>query len=141
MTTLIAAIFLAYAHIEGTREAYYYHYKWRVTSFNVHDEHLMFSAQRSMVVMPMVVMNALVYGWFGLLSVIPLALCFSFVHNGAYYMKRNDLNPVVYKERFRAESTTTTAKVSMTYKLRLTLCIIGIVMIVAHDVWMILLSF
>lgn len=53
-------------------------------------------------------------------------LVFPLLHDGAYYIIRNELNPKIYKKRFRTVGALgTTAKVSFTYRQRLIFAGIG----------------
>jgi hypothetical protein len=64
--------------------------------------------------------------WINISLTIALLLSFSYFHNGAYYCVRNILNPELYKEKYKAESTTSSATIELSYKQRFTLFIVGI---------------
>lgn len=126
MITLIIAIFIIYSWIEGRREGMYYHYKWRILTENKHDEHLMFSIQRALVILMFSVVGYPVYEYWTFLSIPSMILCFSFMHNGAYYEMRNKLDSSVYREGWSSTSNSTTAKLSLNYSWRQALYIIGV---------------
>ncbi len=134
MITLTLIIFLIYAFIEGKREGYYFHYKWKVLTVNLHDEHKMFTIQRSLVVLGMSMIGYPLIGWYCLLSILSMALCFSYIHNGAYYGMRNKLDSNIYPLGFITSNNTSTAKISMSYVTRTVLAVIGIVGATIFDV-------
>ena len=135
--TLILLVSFLWAFLEGRREAQYFHYKWtNPNPIKVRDEHLEFTIQRSLYVIGWSLLSVFIFNWwFGLLSFISIGLCFSFFHNGSYYLRRNDLNPDIYKLRWKAESYTTTAKFSFNYKWRTIQFIIGLMLSILLDIF------
>lgn len=126
MITLTTALFCIYAFLEGNREAGYFHFKYKFTQ-QVVDEHPLFTAQRSIVAIFAIGFPILIYSYWGLLAIIPIALTFPFVHDGNYYKRRNRLDISVYKDKWRSQTSSSTAKLSIPYNMRLTLFISGVV--------------
>lgn len=90
-----------YACLEGAREGFMFH------NINVDNKlgrilHTEFAVQRLTI---LVIVISLSFDWW----VISLPLVFSFFHNGSYYTVRNYLNKDIYKERWFAQSATSTA--------------------------------
>lgn len=133
MNLIILLLFMGYATLEGWREAIYWHvkvgsrfYDW----FPNVEEHIVFSIQRSIVLI-MVCTSLFFIGmsWYLVLtSLIGMALCFSFIHNGTMYLTRNNLDNTIYPKRWMAQSTSSVAKTTkfMTPMSRTIQFIIGI---------------
>lgn len=124
---LILLLSFIWAFLEGKREAQYFHYKWtQPNPLEIPDEHFDFTIQRFTYVLVSSLFVWLSMGFFyGLMMFISIALCFSFIHNGSYYKRRNYMNPEIYKEKWWSQSDTTTAKFSLNYRNRLILFILG----------------
>lgn len=58
--------------------------------------------------------------------VVPMACVFPFFHDGSYYFGRNYLDDRLYRLRWRARSTTTTAFFSLRYSDRLYFFWVGV---------------
>ena len=58
-------------------------------------------------------------------SAVCFALVFPFWHDGMYYVAYSWLNPEPYPRRFFDQSTTTSAEISFTFPIRLSLFVIG----------------
>lgn len=114
----MVVIGVLYSLLEGMREAYMYNMTLveRNTEFN---EHIIFTAQRLLVF-------TLMYFNSDLWTVIALVFAFPFIHDGMYYTVRNYLNPKIYKNRWFAESKTSTAVFEFSVEVRILLFIIGI---------------
>ena len=136
MNTIILIISFLWAFLEGKREAQYFHYKWSLPKpTRVKDEHLHFTIQRSLyVILSSIVAGLFYYWWVSFIMFISISFCFSFFHNGSYYLRRNQLNSEIYKKRWFGESNTTTAKISFSYKTRLILFIIGTLITLSYDI-------
>jgi hypothetical protein len=114
---------VGYALIEGYREAYYYHAAMLLGDKLKKEMHPVFSIQRILFFSVALIF----FKWY-------IAICvfmgeiftFSFFHNGMYYLTRNNLSKEVYEKRWRAESSTSTAKLEFTWMARLVLLIVGI---------------
>lgn len=59
------------------------------------------------------------------LMVVPSVVVFPIFHDGAYYVVRNKLNPTIYKLKWKAQSTSTTAIFSFKYDARLYWVLVG----------------
>lgn len=124
LQTLIFTGWLAYANLEGIREAYYYKMSSH-SNFRAPNLHPSFFMQRFFVATVCCVpLN-------NILLLIPMALCFSYIHNGSYYCERNDLDYFLYQKRWRDNSTTSTAIFEFSYKNRLIQFIVGILAFVS----------
>lgn len=104
-------IWMVYAVMEGMKEAYYYN---AVDPDEPQDNlHPFFTVQRGLVAVFALYLSG---AW---LFVPVLFLVFSYMHNGAYCMKRNDLNPLNYPARWKGESKTSRAIFEFSYRSRL----------------------
>lgn len=135
MSILLLISFL-WAYLEGKREAQYFHYKWSLPDpTKIKDEHFDFTLQRSLYVLLSAVVSYLLFGLLSsILTFFCIALVFSYLHNGSYYLRRNQLNENIYKLKWLDESTTTTAKFSFSYKKRKILFIIGLIISLLFDI-------
>lgn len=102
ITILIIISWVVFSICEGKREAWYFHEKYKST----HDIHYYFSIQRiSAGIAFLVALTSLEISWYNLLDVcltsIMLISIFPFWHDGYYYLERNNLNPTIYKKRFK----------------------------------------
>lgn len=133
--SIILLISFLWAYLEGKREAQYFHYKWSLPNpTKIKDEHVHFTLQRSLYVIISSLLGFLIFNWWvGILTFISISLSFSFFHNGSYYLRRNQMNNKIYSLKWRDESTTTTAKISLNYKKRLLLLIVGIIISITTD--------
>lgn len=124
-------LWILYSALEGFREGFYWHYKALGDDDNTFEIHPYFAAQRGIVliVIGLALLNCLVW-WKILLFLVGLSLIFSFIHNGCYYTTRNCLNPKIYKDRWKDQSTTSTAKLTklMNFRNRTIFFISGLVM-------------
>tara|TARA_R110000868_G_scaffold203969_8_gene451963 strand:- start:3026 stop:3466 length:441 start_codon:yes stop_codon:yes gene_type:complete len=115
MNLIILILFIIYSAFEGWREAIYWHvkggsryYDW----FPKVEEHVIFTIQRAIVI----IMGSILLFFTGMTwywcvaSIIGYALTFSFIHNGAMYLTRNNLDNTVYPKRWMAQSTSSVAK-------------------------------
>jgi len=115
MNLIILALFIAYAAFEGWREGIYWHikigsryYDWKPKV----EEHVIFTIQRAIVIImgcSLLFFTGMAWYWC-VASLIGLALCFSFMHNGAMYLTRNELDNTLYPKRWMAQSTSSVAK-------------------------------
>lgn len=133
--SIILLISFLWAYLEGKREAQYFHYKWSLPNpTKIKDEHVHFTLQRSLYVIISSLLGFLIFNWWvGILTFISISLSFSFFHNGSYYLRRNQMNNKIYSLKWKDESTTTTAKMSLNYKKRLLLLIVGIIISITTD--------
>lgn len=117
MNLIILGLFLAYAAFEGWREALYWYIKhssyftdWKPKV----EEHTVFTIQRAIVTIMGSILLFFTGMWWVwcLVSMLGFALCFTFMHNGAMYLTRNNIDPYTYPKRWWAQSTTSTAKLT-----------------------------
>lgn len=121
MLTAIAILaWAAFCIFEGRFEALLWH-MWAarpLVAFNPHKTGLLVLRRAAVIIAA-----SLVNPWLA----IGHALVFPFIHNGAMYAYRNDLNPLVYEKRWMAEpSNTSTAKINFTYLSRLIIFAFGL---------------
>jgi len=118
--TIGIILWLIYSAFEGEREAYYYDL-YPTKHPNIH---WIYFLQRGIVLV--------IIGWFMWSILLPLSLAFMFplLHDGFYYMKRNDLNKNLYPKRFRESSTTSEALMEFSYKERVVLAIASVITLI-----------
>lgn len=116
-----------YAYIEGVREAYYWHYRNTSSKIVNHEIHPLFAQQR-LIVGFLCVYPLAESMYLKLAFLLCLGLIWSFVHNGAYYSRRNKIDNNIYKKKWFAQSTTSTAKLTkiMTSISRTIMAVVGI---------------
>jgi ABC-type antimicrobial peptide transport system permease subunit len=119
MTAAITTLFLLYFVFEGIRESWHYHESSKTSGIKS-DLHPLFTVQRFCLFCVAGVLG------FNLLLLISYVFVFSFIHDGAYYWHRNQLNPAIYPKKFFDSSTTSTAFFEFSFTWRLILFIIGI---------------
>lgn len=131
MITLLLTyvIWNCFAFMDGKIDAYYWYLhsnaeplntmRIKTQTTNIHKE---FTFRRLFVGMSCYLIAILIFdNWHSILFGASLVLSFSFWHNGAYYMKRNDLNQLVYIYRFFDSSNSSTAKFEFNFIQRLSL--------------------
>jgi hypothetical protein len=136
---------LLYCNFEGIREAYYW-YVFGEANDSVRNNvkskagniHKLFTYQRSVVASMLclafyflVYDDSLLYLTNTFIFGVVLILTFSFIHNGAYYSTRNNLDKNVYPKRFKDTSTTSTANNEFNYDERKGMFILGILLLIA----------
>jgi hypothetical protein len=120
----LLAIWMFYSRFEGVIQAYYYNGSDAENQPNLHS---LFTIQRSIVAIGLMLFAD---SWY--IYVPVTVLTFSFIHNGCYCCKRNDLNPLVYPDRWKAESKTSRAIFDFSYKSRLLQFLAGIAVYLAY---------
>lgn len=134
----VVILFIIYSYIEGDVDGDYWEMlKGRLSqtqSVGLMDDHVMLFARRVIVGLALSI-SLFDFTANAILFLICLGLIFSLCHNGAYYLRRNELNPNVYKNGFFAYSLTSKARMEFTFVQRLVLFIIGIVGIVLIQVY------
>ena len=100
---MILIAWMTYAFLEGFRESLYWHLKVRGKSMFKANEHHVWSLQRAVVLFGITAVSGNYY------HMIPMALSFPFMHDGAYYWGRNLIDSSIYKKRWLDQSTTSTA--------------------------------
>ena len=135
MIILIANIlWILYSILEGFREGFYWYFKGKSKSKNNFEIHPIFASQRGLVLVLIGVLLFMNIGWLSLINVLGMALVFSFFHNGTYYHTRNRLDENVYPLGWKAQSTTSTAKMTkiMTFRNRTIFMIVGVALQVGY---------
>lgn len=141
---ILATIFFGYcgyALLEGIREAWYFYMKFdaggAVPSTMPKNEHPYFAAQRLFVIscasIITVYNSGLAFGSSShavlleaVLYFASLCLVFPFLHDGAYYMKMDQIRPGIYPRRWVDHSHTSNAKINLDYGDRLAMFVVGI---------------
>lgn len=111
-----------YAQIEGFREAWMYYAFNRAGVWK--ELHPLFTWQRVLFFCTIFLFQPWYVAAFIVTGDI---LSFSFWHNGRYFMTRNDIDPKIYKERFKDHSTTSTAKYEFNFSARLFFFIVSFI--------------
>jgi hypothetical protein len=122
---VIVLLWIAYAILEGKREAYYYDSQMRsdITHKNIH---WIYFIQRGIVIlMVSLAMHSI-------LLPITLIAVFSLFHDGFYYIERNKIDARIYPKRFRDESNKSTAYFEFTFADRVAFCIGGLISFTAY---------
>lgn len=88
----------SWAYLEGDREGVCIDAQERAKP-NTDVNHVIFTVQRGMVFM----LFASIVGW---ANALLLVVMFPFIHDGQYYVKREELNPGVYPYKWFDQSTT-----------------------------------
>lgn len=86
-------LFFGWSTYEGIREAYFFSLKMVTTKYESHNEHSLFSITRLFVFAFIAIIS-------GLPCSIACMLMFPFLHDGAYYYKRNKLDKCYPKGYF-----------------------------------------
>jgi hypothetical protein len=121
MTTALAIVcWVVFCIFEGRFEAILWHF-WSarpLAAFNPHRTNLIIFRRASVLILASLAHPLLA---------IPHILVFSFIHNGAMYSHRNNINPRAYPLRWQSEpSNDSTAKLNLTYNSRVALFVIGL---------------
>ena len=102
-------VWILYAFFEGFRESFYWYLKAKLQLSKIMDLHSIFSLQRGLFLLIVFVSLFTELGFIGTtLYCISLALCFSFIHNGTYYITRDKLDKS-YPIGWFSQSKTSTA--------------------------------
>ncbi len=134
MISAMVIFFSLYAFLEGEREAKYFHFRWKHEDEKIKDEHLKFTIQRSIVALFATGCGCIFWSWFGLLTLPCMALMFPFFHDGAYYLYRNKIDESVYKKGWWDNTTSSSAKISITPVLRTVFMVVGITSGITCDI-------
>lgn len=123
---------IIYSLIEGRKDANLYHYKNLSSNHDKSNLHWLFAVERFIFLSFIFIIQ---YHYNSVINtsifILGLALIFSFIHNGYYFTERNRLDPSIYKERWWADSLTSTARLEFNIHTRTILFAIGIVSILA----------
>ena len=121
----LLVFWIAYALLEGRREAYYFHYANRSGKSMQHELHPLFFLQRMLVSLIIFIILPLKKA---IVMLLVFALVFSWFHNGMYYFTRNRLDEKVYKKGWTDNSISSTAKLDFDFYSRTTQLFLGILL-------------
>lgn len=127
----INILWIVYSLLEGFREGYYWYNRNNSPKKDNIEIHPYFAIQRGLVMVSLSIISYTQYNLIvSLVVLFSLMLIFSFFHNGIYYLTRNKLDNNIYKDKWKSQSTTSTAKLTklMTYRNRLFMMIIGFIL-------------
>lgn len=125
----IVAIVAIYTIYEGIREGYYMHYRMNYANA-VENLHTIFTIQRALVYLLstslfFLTMNPVI----AIFATIGIILIFSFIHNGTYFLTRNNIDKKIYPKRFFDDTVTpnhkAAAKLNIDVKVRTFMFIFG----------------
>lgn len=123
-------IWIVFAFFSSTFEAMYYNHEVRSSYQDNFNEHPLFVAIRSCVLIPLWI----IAGW-------KVALClgvmFPFFHDGQYYRFRNKIDPTLYRKKWFSQSTTSTAFSTkyFTPVVRTSLCILAFAGLILNEIY------
>lgn len=121
---------------EGKREAWYFHERYKM----VHDIHFYFSIQRISVGFAfLIALTGLEISWLNLLDLAltstMMITMFVFLHDGYYYQERNNLNPTIYKKRFK-DYNDSSAIFDFTWNERKIMLIVGVLIMICKIIYL-----
>lgn len=129
---LLLVCWIIYCLTQARRDANFFHYKNLSPNPDKSNLHWLFAVERFVVLSLIFIIY---YDGHSVINttlfILGLALIFSFIHNGKYYTERNRLDSSIYKERWWADSLTSTARLEFNIHTRTILFAIGIVSIMA----------
>ncbi len=141
MIIIAYILWCVYAYFEGRREGYYYHDASITGSSSKYNIHWIYFLQRG-IVLALIEYNlardipvSLIGVCHVLVLFAPFILSFSFIHDGAYYCQRNDLDATLYPKRWEDSSTDSTAFLEFSYKERLKDFILGFAIMIAMFIY------
>lgn len=120
---------LLYAFFEGKREAYYYHSASISGDSGRYNIHWLYLVQRIIFhISIFICINENIFIKICLL--VSYGLCFSFIHNGSYFLQRNKLDNKIYPKKWMDDSISSTASYEVSFKERTFTFIAGIILFV-----------
>lgn len=136
---LTLALLMGYAYLNGMQEAYGdsdpqirdNQFRYRMPLVGMADKHVIWTVERMATFAIATVPVLYTLGWLDVLALaVSFVLCFSLVHNAAYYHTRGKIDVPYYN--WRSQSTTTTAKLSFGFNARLSLFAAGLAVLAAY---------
>ena len=121
-----------YACIEGYREGDYWYSRNLIPIYNksklIHDPHTLWFIQRFVIGLALTILVFCgKYYIYSPLYLFGLGCSFPLLHDGFYYIRRNNIDKTVYKERFFDYSITSTARMTFNFEVRLFLFVVGFI--------------
>ena len=113
---LIYSIWISFALILGFAEAYYFSAVSHKVIKRMKYDHQIFTVFRG-IMAAVILYFSLGITWNSLFIGAAFMAIFSYFHNGVYYTIRDNLDGV-YPDRWKAHSTTSTAKLDLNYEQR-----------------------
>lgn len=113
--TAIYFFIVSYSYLEGTREGFHYHFESIAYGYKK-NMHRLFFAQRFLVFLLMVLF---IPDIIKLPSALMFIFMFSFIHNGQYFITRNNLNKYTYPLREKDASENAKFLASLSFKDRI----------------------
>ena len=122
---VILLVWGIYSIMEGMREGYYYDAFMR-SDKRYPNIHWIYFLQRGIFLFVIgISMDSAILP-------ISLAFIFPFIHDGAYYAQRNDLDVRFYPKRFKDDSSTSTAFFEFSYMERVAFALAGCIFFVGY---------
>lgn len=123
MIYLLPLIWIAYAIIEGKREAIFWHHRIKSSDYPLFkdiDRHPLFATQRALVLGLLFIASFYILNnlWLSIYLMFMNTLIFSFFHNGMMYLERKNMSKIaspinsynwIYERGWWDQSTTSTA--------------------------------
>lgn len=125
---VLLIIWIVATYCEGKRDGFFYNYRMNSTNIDKYNLHGLFTLERFLIFSLICWVNSLSYsllntGIFGL----SLVFIFSFIHNGEYYVTRNNLDKNIYPKRWWDRSTTSESFLEFNVVSRTFLFIVGLI--------------
>jgi len=142
MINLILVLWIIYCWYEGRREGIYWNLAKDFTTpdGDKYKEHLIWTIQRIIVVIGFSLVNMMYvlycsggpdHYYYSLIvlggSMGSLWMMLPFIHDGVYYITREKLYPGTYPKKFFSTSTTSNAINTYTFKIRILLFLLGLI--------------
>lgn len=116
--------FLVFSYLSGVLEGYFWASRPKVKQLS---SHAMLTFIRMCVALP-------IFWYEGFWNVVFCVFIFPFIHDGAYYVTRNNINPSIYKKRWFDSSLTTGAIISFNAFERTAFALIGLSTFVIYNI-------
>lgn len=135
MITAVVFLFSIFAIFEGSKEAHYFHYRWKSPMNFIRNEHTPFTILRAIVAIYATVIPILLAKWYGTITIVALACVFPFFHDGAYFYIRNKLDKSVFVKKWMDPSKSRCAHITLNPWVKLGLMLFGYVIAIGLDIW------
>lgn len=120
---VIFIIWAMYSLMEGRRDGYYYHSAVKTGDSDKFNLHFIYQLQRALVLFLCMALSGNIF--IAVAMGFSMICTFSYLHNGAYYSTRNNLNKVIYPLRWKDDSTTSNSTIEIQYGERIIIFIAG----------------